>query len=244
MTRGCLRRWRNWVAVGLPYCRSWTARIFSTSNSENSGTGYPAGSHDTVFVSWACRLESTLGTLAHVYEHVARTSVVEVRRSSSFTMPIAVGGQIRVFRSDCIFTRSIVNPQRRSCSAALTPEYSFTLEHRHGSPGGVREVACRCPFCVRPQPIEWLAIGSQLARLCEAVGCVTYADERLRNSSPATYPALDIGLRTHTTRAGMRCCEPPWGNIRIFSPGESGTSVRILTPQSDSFIVIAACPTP
>ncbi len=35
-----------------------------------------------------------------------------------------------MFGSDGIFTRSIVNPQRRSCSAALTPEYSFTLDHR------------------------------------------------------------------------------------------------------------------
>lgn len=42
-----------------------------------------------------------------------------------------------------------------------------------------------------------------VAGLCEAVGCVIYAAEKLRNSSPAMYSALDIGLRTHPTRGGV-----------------------------------------
>jgi hypothetical protein len=40
------------------------------------------------------------------------------------------GGHIRVLGADGIFTRSMVNPQRPSCAAALTPEYSSTLDYR------------------------------------------------------------------------------------------------------------------
>jgi hypothetical protein len=41
-----------------------------------------------------------------------------------------LAAQIRVLGSAGMFTRSIVNPQRRCCSAALTSEYSCTLDHR------------------------------------------------------------------------------------------------------------------
>ena len=84
------------------------------------------------------------------------------------------------------------------------------------------------------------ASGSS-TRVCQAVGCVTYGAERLRNWSPAMYPALDIGPRTHTTRAGMVCPEPSKGNITIVSPGVSCTRVRISTPSGDRFIVKALC---
>ena len=84
------------------------------------------------------------------------------------------------------------------------------------------------------------ASGSS-TRLCQAFGCVAYGAERLRNSSPAMYPALDIGPRTHATRAGMVRHEPFWGNIRIISPGDSCTRVRIPTPWGDRFIVKALC---
>jgi len=42
----------------------------------------------------------------------------------------ALPPQIRAFESKGRLTRSIINPQRRICSAAVIPEYSFTLDHR------------------------------------------------------------------------------------------------------------------
>ena len=63
-------------------------------------------------------------------KQVARTSAFEVRGLFLQRRRMIDVGQIRVLRSEGIITRSMVRPHRRSCSAALIPEYSFTLDHR------------------------------------------------------------------------------------------------------------------
>jgi hypothetical protein len=67
---------------------------------------------------------------------VAQTSAFEVCGSlgrQTRTADLKIGGprynQIRVWVSEGMCTRSIRRPQPSSCSAALLPEYSLTLDH-------------------------------------------------------------------------------------------------------------------